>query len=185
MAQFEDNPQDRWAKPRRTTDDQFDFEEVDNLLSRDYVQNNKIQLVRNITPSGVSSQTVKITDGVDIMLVNPDGSINVSAAPSAKSSTQFTGLASVTKTTAGGGTVYTVPAGKIAIIVSAGASGGVSAVDSNVLAVVGGVNRYVVWNKSTALESTVWSGEIKLSAGDTIYMTGSSGCWASYYEMTA
>ena len=95
MAQFEDNPQDRWAKPRRTTDDQFDFEEVDNLLSRDYVQNNKIQLVRNITPSGVSSQTVKITDGTDITLVNPDGTLSVSD----KTKTPISGTANITTNT--------------------------------------------------------------------------------------
>jgi hypothetical protein len=109
MAQFEEQPIERWVKPTRTTGDQFDFTEPDNLLARDYIQGNKIQLVRNITPSGTSSQTVILTDGTDNVIINADGSVFEG----------FTVLARNTRGSAGATAIYTVPANKVADIYTA------------------------------------------------------------------
>ena len=103
MVGFE-KPVEKYVKPQKTTSGDFDFTEVDDMLSRDYVQGSIIQMVRNITPVGTSAQQVIPTDGTDLLAINSDGSINV------KDFTTFSG--SFVATT---NATYTVPAGKVFI----------------------------------------------------------------------
>ena len=95
---------EKYIKPSVTTDGSFDFDPVDQLMSRDYKQSNIIQLVRTIAPAGSSANQVKITDGTDMLLINSDGSLN------------FKGLSLLglngNKTGSGTTTLGTVPVGK-------------------------------------------------------------------------
>lgn len=122
MVGFE-QPVAKYVKPQKTTSGDFDFTEVDDMLSRDYVQGSIIQMVRNITPVGTSAQQVIPTDGTDILAINTDGSINSNTFSEylARNGTlkifEDNGIAATTTT------LYTVPAGKTLYVVHAAISG--------------------------------------------------------------
>lgn len=95
MAIQETERDEKYIKPSVTTDGSFDFDPVDQLMSRDYKQSNIIQLVRTIAPAGTSANQVKITDGTDLVLVNPDGSMSVQD----KTKNPISGTANITTNT--------------------------------------------------------------------------------------
>lgn len=108
MTLKQTDPPQFFVAPAKRVDGNFDFDECDNLLSRDYVQSNQIQPVRIIQTVGASAQEVKITDGSDTLAINGDGSINVKHKTAITVSTGKTGTSIGTA----GTTLYTVTAGK-------------------------------------------------------------------------
>lgn len=94
----------------------------------------------------------------------------------------YANLKSVHQASGAATLVYTVPVGKIAVIVSASAAAGLAGADSNVNARPGGIVNYLAYSKSTALTADHWTGNFKLVAGETIYITGQGT--VSFYELT-
>jgi hypothetical protein len=122
---------------------------------------------------------VKITDGTDTALVNTDGSLNVRSVPSPYSNASVTGLSQVGRSAAGT-TTYTVPAGKIAVIVSASVS---AAVASSVSLVRSAVTYYLCEVTAASLTGQSWCGEQVMTAGEVLTCSGRA-C-AQYYEFDA
>lgn len=94
-------------------------------------------------------------------------------------SSSITGLSQVARSTAGS-TTYTVPVGKIAIVVSAFASEGVA---SSVSLVRGGVTIYLAESDGGGTIGMSWTGQQVMSAGEVLTISGRGS--AQYYEITA
>lgn len=65
----------RFEKPTKNSNGDFDFGLVDLKLARHYTQGSTIIPVRNITPVGASAPETKITDGTTIMGFETDGTL--------------------------------------------------------------------------------------------------------------
>jgi len=94
---------------------------------------------------------------------------------------QYVDLKSATRNDSTAATIYTVPAGKVAIVQAAvcapySAAGYVNAM------IGGGTTYQLCMTASTALTSSSWSGSIKLVAGE--YITARGQCVVSFYEIT-
>lgn len=115
---------------------------------------------------------VAVTDGTDLALVDGSGNLGVQAFAQWKSS------ASASVFQASGSQTITVPANKIWIVTSAWAywNAGVSNVGVN------GISNYLVYTSASQFTDS-WSGTMKLTAGQTLNLAGSSG--ASYVEIDA
>lgn len=94
----------------------------------------------------------------------------------------YTGLSDVSRSSAGNSIpAYTVPASKVAIIVSAMSYASGSAASTYV--VKGGTTKYLTHVEAAAVTSHSWNGSLILSAGDTINITNLGT--VTYFEISA
>lgn len=115
------------------------------------------------------------------LTVNGTVTTTVSSLNKAPIATDYTDLAIASKTTGALSTVYTVPAGKVAIVISSMAAGRISGTTATCIVVKGGTTIYLTDNVNTALTSSSWAGQIKLAAGDTIQIAQCGH--VCYYEL--
>jgi len=123
------------------------------------------------------------TFGSGATTVSGSVTTTISALNMAPIAANYTNLQQVSKGSGAGATAYTVPASKIAILTSAWASGIIAGAAARAICIKGGVTIYLATSESTALSSATWSGQLKLTTGDTISLTQCSG--VTYYEIDA
>lgn len=170
MTVFESTPIETFVKPMKDENGSFDFTEVDRAQARNYIQGSKIQMVRVITPAGTSAQEVKITDGVETLLINSDGSINTSDF----FSNLYRNGTRITHTSATIGTKYTVPANKKFILLQYSKS-----IDNFQIKNSGGT---VIMDITTANSNNQMT-FIELQAGDYIHNVAASNITFFGYEI--
>ena len=177
MAGFE-QPVLKYVKPQKTTDGDFDFTEVDDMLSRDYVQGSVIQMVRNINPVGTSAQQVRLTDGTDLLNINSDGSLNVGTANSV--------AANATQANNNTQTIFTAGAGGARIYgIQLSAQGGNIA---PVYIAINGVRslQIIPSTQTSSCSSDFGNNYVELAAGQTVTVVstvaGNYGSGSCYYK---